>query len=353
MPYMAVAVLFFTATTTAQVIDFYKTSGRCQQLARKKSFENITLGVIMFNAAACLGVILHWELREMNHSAVSVRRLSQDSGKTEQDKQHKTFRKSHWLLPLMFSIPTNTDLTDLRSGLPSIQTSTSPQRVRRIQCLGSHQLTSTCINLAFIQGFIQGSFRFPNSFDQAVSAVMFWVVYFLLRYFEIMCDILWLFIAQFCWLSVWQVFIVAEHVFCTYFFLEWWIRFGAFESKRSLAASSKIRALITSDPTDDQWWFPTLGHPQIMSNMVAICCHTFPTSPFAFGNSSNSRQLSPRLLVALWWFPDVRHRLWARDPRSQMIPELQRRSKTSDFEGLGSCSCSCWLFEAQNLTLEP
>jgi hypothetical protein len=56
---MAFAVLFFSATTTAQVIDFYKTSGRCLQLARKKSFENITLGVIMFNAAACLGVILH------------------------------------------------------------------------------------------------------------------------------------------------------------------------------------------------------------------------------------------------------------------------------------------------------
>lgn len=32
------------------VIDFYKTSGRCQQLARKRSFEHITLAVILFNA---------------------------------------------------------------------------------------------------------------------------------------------------------------------------------------------------------------------------------------------------------------------------------------------------------------
>lgn len=79
------------------VIDFYKTSGRCQQLARKKSFENITLGVIMFNAI--------------------------------------------WL-----SI--DTDFNKPSEG------PTDP------------------------------------------------------------------------------VFIVAEHVFCTYFFLEWWIRFGAFESKR-------------------------------------------------------------------------------------------------------------------------
>ena len=38
----------------SQVIDFYKTSGRCQQLARKRSFEHITLAVILFNAAACL-----------------------------------------------------------------------------------------------------------------------------------------------------------------------------------------------------------------------------------------------------------------------------------------------------------
>lgn len=79
------------------VIDFYKTSGRCQQLARKKSFENITLGVIMFNAI--------------------------------------------WLA-------IDTDFNKPSEG------ATDP------------------------------------------------------------------------------VFIVAEHVFCTYFFLEWWIRFGAFESKR-------------------------------------------------------------------------------------------------------------------------
>ncbi len=38
----------------SQVIDFYKTSGRCQQLARKRSFEHITLAVILFNAAARL-----------------------------------------------------------------------------------------------------------------------------------------------------------------------------------------------------------------------------------------------------------------------------------------------------------
>lgn len=80
------------------VIDFYKTSGRCQQLARKKSFENITLGVIMFNAI--------------------------------------------WLA-------IDTDFNKPSEG------ATDP------------------------------------------------------------------------------VFIVAEHVFCTYFFLEWWIRFGAFESKRN------------------------------------------------------------------------------------------------------------------------
>eukprot|EP00435_Cladocopium_sp_Y103_P031284 s185_g7.t2 len=79
------------------VIDFYKTSGRCQQLARKKSFENITLGVIMFNAI--------------------------------------------WLA-------IDTDFNKPSDGV------TDP------------------------------------------------------------------------------VFIVAEHVFCAYFFLEWWIRFGAFESKR-------------------------------------------------------------------------------------------------------------------------
>ena len=179
---------------------------------------------------------------------------------------------------------------------------------------------------------IQGSFRFHqiSKFldDQAVSAVMFWVVYFLLRYFEIICDILWWFIAQFCRLSVWQVFIVAEHVFCTYFFLEWWIRFGAFESKRSLAASSKIRALITSDPTDDGCWFPTLGHPQIISNMVAILVAIHSQHPhFALGIPVVRGEclrdfwllFDGFLMFVTVFEPGIP------DPsRSQMIPELHR-----------------------------
>ena len=36
--------------------------------------------------------------------------------------------------------------------------------------------------------------------------------------------------------SFWEVFIVAEHLFCTYFLVEWCVRFGAFENKRHLGA---------------------------------------------------------------------------------------------------------------------
>ena len=42
--------------------------------------------------------------------------------------------------------------------------------------------------------------------------------------------------SKFCEMFVWQVFIIAEHLFCTYFLVEWCVRFGAFENKRHWAA---------------------------------------------------------------------------------------------------------------------
>ena len=85
--------------------------------------------------------------------------------------------------------------------------------------------------------------------------------------------------------GTWQVFIVAEHLFCTYFLVEWCVRFGAFENKRHLGA-----------------------------NFFEI----FSSIHLEFGSwhvTRHLRWLFAGFLVAFWWLADVCYCFWARDPQ--------------------------------------
>ncbi len=83
--------------------------------------------------------------------------------------------------------------------------------------------------------------------------------------------------SMFCEMFVWQVFIVAEHLFCTYFLVKWCVRFGAFENKRHLAQFLKSFRVL-------DWHF-----------------------------TRHLRWLFAGFLVAFWWLADVCYCFWARD----------------------------------------